>query len=59
MQEVFLFSRRVYPLSALRMEAVSYCDPSAMAYQNTRCHNAEAQNINIDCSQNHQSYTIL
>jgi len=41
------------------MEAVSYCDTSAMMYQTTRCHNAEAQNMNIHCNQNPQCYTIL
>jgi len=40
------------------METADYCDTSVLTYQPTRCHNAEAQNSNIDFSQKHQSYTI-
>ena len=48
---VVILSHYVYPYSALRMEASSCSDPSVLTYQTTRCHNAEAQNMNTDCSQ--------
>jgi hypothetical protein len=56
---VVILSQPVYPYSALRMEASSYSEKSVLTYQTTRCHNAESQSINTDCSQNPQCCTIL
>jgi len=39
----FIFSLLLYPYSALRMEAASYCDTSALTCQSTRCHKGEAE----------------
>jgi hypothetical protein len=50
-QCVVILSQTVYPYSALRMQAASYSDTSVLTYQTTRWHNAEAQNMNIECSQ--------
>lgn len=36
-QSVFVFSKFVYPYSALRKECAMYCNTSVLTYQTTRC----------------------
>jgi len=45
------FGNRFIPFSALRMRTLIYTNTSVLTYHNTSCHNAEAQKMNIHCSQ--------
>jgi hypothetical protein len=58
-QCVAVLSQPVYPYSALSMEAATYSDTPVLAYQTTRRHDTESQNMNTDCNQNPQRYTIF